>query len=190
MIAIHLGGALAVTRAAWPIMREQGYGRIVNTSSASVFGLPGTSAYITAKAALFGLTRALSFDGRRSDIKVNAVMPSAYPAPPRRASSSRPVMAGWLPTRAGVAVRRCAGVGRRPGARGRRSSSAAGAPPASSSAPCPASSASPRSTTPWPVSTRRWPATRSAVPANVSDEVVDECARIGLDLAALMQGAT
>jgi NAD(P)-dependent dehydrogenase (short-subunit alcohol dehydrogenase family) len=78
MLAIHLGGTLAVNRAAWPIFREQGYGRIVNTSSASVFGIPYTSAYITAKAALFGLTRALAHEGRGADIKVNAIMPSAY----------------------------------------------------------------------------------------------------------------
>lgn len=78
MLAIHLGGTLAVNRAAWPIFRSQGYGRIVNTSSASVFGIPYTSAYITAKAALFGLTRALAYEGRDSDIKVNAIMPSAY----------------------------------------------------------------------------------------------------------------
>ena len=43
MLAIHLGGTLSVARAAWPILRNQGYGRIVNTSSASVFGLPGSS---------------------------------------------------------------------------------------------------------------------------------------------------
>jgi NAD(P)-dependent dehydrogenase (short-subunit alcohol dehydrogenase family) len=78
MLAIHLGGTLAVTRAAWPIMTEQGYGRIVNTSSASVFGLPGSSHYITAKSALFGLTRALAHDGRKVNIKVNGIMPSAY----------------------------------------------------------------------------------------------------------------
>ncbi len=78
MVAIHLGGTLGVSRAAWPILRAQGYGRIVNTSSASVFGLPGTSHYITAKAAIFGLTRALAHDGRSIDVKVNAVMPSAY----------------------------------------------------------------------------------------------------------------
>ena len=106
MLAIHLGGALAVTRAAWPIMREQGYGRIVNTSSASVFGLPGTSAYITAKAALFGLTRALSFDGRRSGIKVNARDAERVLAPHRAERRVRPRHAGRLPARAGVAVRR------------------------------------------------------------------------------------
>jgi len=78
MLGIHLGGTIAVSRAAWPIFREQGYGRIVNTSSASVFGLPGTASYITAKAAVFGLTRALAREGRKHDIKVNAIMPSAY----------------------------------------------------------------------------------------------------------------
>ncbi len=78
MLAIHLGGTLAVIRAAWPLLREQGYGRVVNTSSASVFGIPYTSAYITAKAAIFGLTRAIAYEGRDHDIKVNAIMPSAY----------------------------------------------------------------------------------------------------------------
>jgi NAD(P)-dependent dehydrogenase (short-subunit alcohol dehydrogenase family) len=58
MLAIHLGGTLAVTRAASSVFKSQQYGRVVNTSSASVFGLPYSSAYITAKTAIFGLTRA------------------------------------------------------------------------------------------------------------------------------------
>ncbi len=77
MLAIHLGGTVDVCRAAWPVLREQGYGRIVNTSSGSVFGLPGTHAYITAKAAIFGLTRALAHDGKGCGIRVNAIMPVA-----------------------------------------------------------------------------------------------------------------
>jgi NAD(P)-dependent dehydrogenase (short-subunit alcohol dehydrogenase family) len=77
MLAIHLGGTVSLCRAAWLPLRQQGYGRIVNTSSGSVFGLPGTHAYITAKAAIFGLTRALAHDGRELDIKVNAIMPVA-----------------------------------------------------------------------------------------------------------------
>ena len=88
MLAIHLGGTLATCRAAWPIFRAQSYGRIVNTSSASVFGLPGTSAYITAKAGIFGLTRALGHDGRGIGVKVNAVMPSAYSRSRGRRTSS------------------------------------------------------------------------------------------------------
>lgn len=78
MLDIHLGGTIGVCRAAWPILKAQRYGRIVNTSSASVFGLPGTSHYITAKAAIFGFTRALAQDGMAYEIKVNAIMPTAY----------------------------------------------------------------------------------------------------------------
>jgi NAD(P)-dependent dehydrogenase (short-subunit alcohol dehydrogenase family) len=77
MLAIHLGGTVGVCRAAWPVLRQQGYGRIVNTSSGSVFGLRGSHAYITAKAAVFGLTRGLGRDGRADGIMVNAVMPIA-----------------------------------------------------------------------------------------------------------------
>ncbi len=78
VLDVHLGGTVAVCRAAWPIFRAQGGGRIVNTSSGSVFGLSGTFAYITAKAAIFGLTRALALDGRDIGVRVNAIMPVAY----------------------------------------------------------------------------------------------------------------
>lgn len=97
MLAIHLGGTLAVSRAAWPVMREQHYGRIVNTSSGSVFGLPGTSAYITAKAAVFGFTRAIAHDGRKHDIKVNAIMPSAYSRLTAQSPEFAPVMQAGFP---------------------------------------------------------------------------------------------
>ena len=78
MIDVHYRGAVAVLRAAWPTFRENGYGRVVNTSSGSVFGVPWTSAYISAKSALIGLTRALALDGRSHGIKVNAIMPIAW----------------------------------------------------------------------------------------------------------------
>jgi NAD(P)-dependent dehydrogenase (short-subunit alcohol dehydrogenase family) len=101
MVAIHLGGTLAVTRAAWPHLREQGYGRIVNTSSASVFGLPGTPSYITAKAAIFGLTRALGHDGRAIGVTVNAIMPSAFSRLTARSPEFAQVMeAGFPPEKA------------------------------------------------------------------------------------------
>ena len=100
MLAIHLGGTIAVCRAAWPTMRAQNFGRIVNTSSASVFGLAGTSAYTTAKAAIFGLSRALGNDGRKFDIRVNAIMPSAYSRLTAKSPEFAPVMlAGFPPER-------------------------------------------------------------------------------------------
>jgi NAD(P)-dependent dehydrogenase (short-subunit alcohol dehydrogenase family) len=100
LVAIHLGGAVAICRAVWPVFRGQGYGRIVNTSSGSVFGMPGTPAYITAKAALFGLTRALAHDGRAHDIKVNAIMPCAYSRLTAQSPELGPIMeAGFPPER-------------------------------------------------------------------------------------------
>jgi len=77
MIDVHYRGTVAVCRAAWPVLAERRYGRIVNTSSGSTMGLPGSSAYISAKAAVMGLTRALAFDGAPFGIKVNAIMPIA-----------------------------------------------------------------------------------------------------------------
>jgi NAD(P)-dependent dehydrogenase (short-subunit alcohol dehydrogenase family) len=100
MLDIHLGGTIAVTRAAWPILRAQGYGRIVNTSSASVFGLPHTPAYITAKAALFGLTRAIAHDGKKLGIKVNAIMPAAYSRLTQQSPEFAPLMEASFPAAA------------------------------------------------------------------------------------------
>lgn len=75
---VHIRGTRSVLRAAWSHLARSGTGRIVNTSSASVFGTGGTSPYITGKAAVFGLTRALSHEGRAVGINVNSVMPSAF----------------------------------------------------------------------------------------------------------------
>lgn len=97
MLAIHLGGTVAVCRAAWPVLRAQGFGRIVNTSSASVFGLPHTSAYITAKAALIGFTRAIAKDGAPHGIRVNAVMPSAYSRLTAQSPEFAPLMQASFP---------------------------------------------------------------------------------------------
>ena len=60
-----------------------------------------TSAYITAKAGIFGLTRALGHDGSGLDIKVNAVMPSAYSRLTAQSAEFAPVMqAGFPPDKA------------------------------------------------------------------------------------------
>jgi NAD(P)-dependent dehydrogenase (short-subunit alcohol dehydrogenase family) len=79
VIEVHLKGAFNVLRHAWPRLREQNYGRIVNTSSGSgLFGNFGQSNYGAAKAGLMGLTRVLSIEGARNNVRVNAIAPIAY----------------------------------------------------------------------------------------------------------------
>jgi NAD(P)-dependent dehydrogenase (short-subunit alcohol dehydrogenase family) len=78
VIAVHLLGAFYVTQPAWVVMREQGYGRIVNTSSNSgLLGNFGQSNYGAAKLGLVGFTRVLANEGRSKGIKVNAIAPVA-----------------------------------------------------------------------------------------------------------------
>lgn len=78
VIQVHLLGAFHVTQPAWLIMREKGYGRIVSTSSNSgILGNFGQANYGAAKMGLVGLTRVLAIEGRKFDIKVNAIAPVA-----------------------------------------------------------------------------------------------------------------
>jgi NAD(P)-dependent dehydrogenase (short-subunit alcohol dehydrogenase family) len=79
VIDVHLKGAFNVLRHAWPRLREQNYGRVLNTSSGSgLFGNFGQSNYGAAKAGLMGLTRVLSIEGARNNVHVNAIAPIAY----------------------------------------------------------------------------------------------------------------
>lgn len=78
VIDVHLKGAFYVTRPAWVHMREQGYGRVVNTSSNSgILGNFGQSNYGAAKMGLVGLTRVLAAEGAKYNIKANAIAPVA-----------------------------------------------------------------------------------------------------------------
>lgn len=79
LLDVHLKGAFHVTRPAWKVMREQGYGRILNTcSAAGILGAAGMSNYGSAKTGLIGLTRVLAAEGAHHNIKVNAIAPIAY----------------------------------------------------------------------------------------------------------------
>jgi NAD(P)-dependent dehydrogenase (short-subunit alcohol dehydrogenase family) len=78
VLDVHLKGAFNVTRPAWIKMREQGYGRVVNTSSNSgILGNFGQSNYGAAKMGLVGLTRVLAAEGAKHNITVNAIAPVA-----------------------------------------------------------------------------------------------------------------
>lgn len=76
-LAVHVGGSFNTTRAAWPHMVEQGYGRIVMTTSTGLFGRPDNLSYATAKAGVIGMTRSLTAAGAAHGIKVNLIAPSA-----------------------------------------------------------------------------------------------------------------
>jgi NAD(P)-dependent dehydrogenase (short-subunit alcohol dehydrogenase family) len=76
ILSTNLDGTFLCSRAVFPHMRSRGYGRIVNLSSDTVLlGLPGLTAYITAKAALIGFTRTLASELGGDGVTVNAVMP-------------------------------------------------------------------------------------------------------------------
>jgi NAD(P)-dependent dehydrogenase (short-subunit alcohol dehydrogenase family) len=76
-LAVHVLGSFNTTRAAWPHMVEQGYGRIVMTTSSGIFGLPKNLAYATAKGGVIGLTRSIATMSEAQGIKINLIAPAA-----------------------------------------------------------------------------------------------------------------
>ncbi|MGE0221910.1 MAG: SDR family oxidoreductase [Acetobacteraceae bacterium] len=77
--AVHHLGTVYCTKAAWPIMRKQQYGRIVVTTSGSgTVGNFGQANYGAAKMAVNGLINVLRFEGAKYNIRCNAISPSAW----------------------------------------------------------------------------------------------------------------
>jgi pyridoxal 4-dehydrogenase len=76
VLAVNLDGVFLCSHAVYPAMRERGYGRIVNVSSATFFiGYPGLTAYVASKGGIIGFTRALASEAGPHGITVNAVTP-------------------------------------------------------------------------------------------------------------------
>lgn len=78
VIQVHLIGAANCTKAVWPIMKEQQYGRIIMTSSSSgLYGNFGQTNYGAAKMGVVGFMNTLCMEGQKYNIKTNCLAPTA-----------------------------------------------------------------------------------------------------------------
>ena len=78
ILSVHLVGTFNVTKAVWPHMKAQGYGRVVFTSSSTgMYGDKLYACYASAKAGITGLMNVLSLEGEPHGILCNALMPNA-----------------------------------------------------------------------------------------------------------------
>lgn len=78
VLAVHLNGVGYVTKAVWPVMREQNYGRIVMTTSPSgLYGNFGQTNYGAGKMGQVGFMNSLKIEGAKNNIHTNAIAPVA-----------------------------------------------------------------------------------------------------------------
>ncbi len=123
VVNVHLMGSVTCTKAVWDMMKDNNYGRIAMTSSSSgIYGNFGQSNYGAAKMGVVGLMNVLHLEGRKYDIRVNTLSPTAYtrmtegliPEDAGRLMTPESVTAGLIPLVAEDAPNRlilCAGAG-------------------------------------------------------------------------------
>lgn len=92
-LAVHLLGSFNTMRAAWPYFVEQGYGRVVHTTSAGIFGMDNNLSYAAAKAGTVGMMRSAKLAGADHNILVNCIGPAAL----TRMAGGAPVGASGMP---------------------------------------------------------------------------------------------
>ena len=106
VLDVHLRGAYHVVRAAFPLMRDAGYGRIVLTSSiGGIYGNQRCVNYGVSKAGMIGLSNIAALEGEGHDVRCNVIVPSAVTRmaegidvsayPPMQPELVAPVV-GWL----------------------------------------------------------------------------------------------
>lgn len=95
VLRTNLIGPYMLLRRVWPLMRTQGYGRIVNIMSSAILGAGHLAPYAAGKAGLLGLTHDAAFDGQPHGILINGVFPTGAS---RLTETSQEDLALWYQT--------------------------------------------------------------------------------------------